>query len=70
MKIIDRTNARLTFRDLAVGDVFRDEEGDTLMKVSSHGKDKAIGFETCRLYELEDNYPVVKVLQATLTIED
>lgn len=69
MKIVKRSK-KLTFEELAVGDIFRDEDGDIIMKTYFNGCSNAVGLNTYVLYNLSPNHGVVKVLNATLTIED
>ena len=71
MKIVNKRNRKLlTFQELTVGDVFRDEDGDIIMKTYSSNGFNAVGLNTNRLYNLSHDYEVVEVLNATLTIED
>ena len=72
MKITDRClKANKIFEELETGDVFRDEDGDIMMKINPcYGEDtNCINLKSGEGYSYKGDYDVILITKAELIIE-
>jgi hypothetical protein len=71
MKITDRrTNAVKTFGKLEIGDVFRDDDGDIMMKIKPYGGEETncVSLKDGEGYVFNENHEIILITSAELII--